>query len=99
MKLSRIAILSLAAAMFVGLTGMLGDSMHPALPNPQWRAERAHRRSAPQARYITEFAGELVLVGVVAALGRVVLRLRLSPASRREGQPILLDLHRARSDC
>jgi hypothetical protein len=91
----RIALLSLAAAAFVGLTGMFGRSVRLALPNPGWQAERAHRQSAPQGRYFfTEFGGEFILLAVCAAVGRVVLRLRLSPASRSEGQPILLDLHR-----
>jgi hypothetical protein len=95
--LSRIALLSLAAAAFAGLTEILGGSVRTALPNPGWQAERAHRQSAPQVRYFfTEFAGELVLVAVFAAVGRIVLRLRLSPVSRSEGQPILLDLRTPR---
>jgi len=92
--LSRIALISLAAAAFVGLTVIIFGSGHPVLPSPGWRAERGHRQSAPQRRYFfTEFAGEFVLVAVFAAMGRVIFRLRLSPASRNEGQPILLNLN------
>jgi hypothetical protein len=95
--LSRIVLLSLAAAAFVGLTGMYGRSVRTVLPNPGWQAERAHRQSAPQVRYFfTEFGGELILMAVFAAVGRIIFRLRLSPPSRSEGQPTLLDLRTPR---
>jgi hypothetical protein len=41
-----------------------------------------------------ELIGEGVVFAVYAVAGRIVLRLRLSPASRSEGRPILLGLHR-----
>ena len=91
--ISRIALLSLAAAAFVGLTGIFGGSVRPPLPNPGWQADRRHRPSAPQVWYFTEFVGEGMVLVVFAVGGRIVLRLRLSPASRSEGQPILLRLH------
>jgi hypothetical protein len=94
--LSRLALLSLAAAAFVGLTGIYGGSVRPPLPNPRWQAERRHRPSAPHVSQFPEFVGEGVVLALYAVAGRIVFRLRLSPASRSEGQPILLDLHRER---
>src|SRR6187399_2841246 len=46
--LSRLALLSLAAAIFVGLTGMYGGSVHPSVPTLIGQAAREHRLSAPQ---------------------------------------------------
>jgi hypothetical protein len=62
------------------------------LPSPQWRAGRGHRASAPEVAKFPELVGEGIVLAIFAVGGRVVLRLRLSPASRSEGQPILLDL-------
>lgn len=91
--LSRLALLSLAAAAFAALTESYGNSLHRPLPNPQWWTVRLQRPSAPQLRRFPEFVGEAVEFIVVAVVGRTVLRLRLSPPPRREEQPILLDLH------
>jgi len=92
--LSRLALLSLAAAAFVGLTGIYGDSVRPPVPNPHSQAARRYRPSAPQVGRFPEFVGEGMLLAFFAVVGRIALRLRLSPVSRSEGQPILLDLHR-----
>ena len=94
--LSRIALLSLAAAAFVGLTGIYGNSAQPPLPSPRWQAAHEHRPSAPQIDYFLEFVAEGMVVAVYAVAGRIVFRLRLSSVSRSKGQPILLDLHRER---
>ena len=91
--LSRLAVLSLVATAFAGLTGIYGGSVRFPLPDPQWRAGRDHRLSAPEVRLFPEFVGEGMIVAVFAVGGRIVFRLRLSPPSRREGQPILLGLH------
>ncbi|GEM_PF-6510934 len=90
--LLRTAILSLAAAAFVWLTGIFGDSRQISAPNRGWQAERAHRASTPRVAKFAEFLGAGVIVAVVAAIGRIIFRLRLSPAPRNAGQPILLDL-------
>ena len=92
---SRVAALSLAAAAFVGLTGIYGGSVRPPLPDPSSQAERRHRQSAPQVSKFPEFVGEGMLLALYAVTGRIVLRLRLSPVSRSEG-PTLLDLKRER---
>ena len=97
--LSQIALLSLAAAGFVKLTAIFSDSVRPPLPNPLWQAERRHRPSPPQVRYVSEFFGEGMLLAIYGVAGRLVFRLRLSPVSRAKEQPILLDLHRRRQDC
>lgn len=90
--LSRLALLLLAAAIFAGLTEIYGGSVRLPLPDPQWRAAREHRASAPEMGGFPEFVGECMLPTIFALAGRIVLRLRLSPASRSEGQPILLGL-------
>jgi hypothetical protein len=91
--LSRLALLSLAAAAFVGLTAIYGGSVRLPLPNPHWTAVRGHRPSTPEASQFPEFAASGIVLAIFAVGGRVVLRLRLSPVSRSKGQPILLDLH------
>lgn len=91
--LSRLALLSLAAAAFVVLTGIYGGSVRLPLPNPGSKAERQHRPSAPHLSEFPELIGEGILLIFYAVAGRIVLRLRLSPPSRSEGQPILLGLH------
>jgi hypothetical protein len=96
--LSRLAILALAAAALVGLTGIYGGSRPPALPSANWQAERQHRPSAPQASDIQDVVGNCVVLAVFAFAGRVIFRLRLSPVSRSrsERQLIVLDLQRKR---
>ena len=60
--LSRLALLSLIAAAFAGLTGIYGGSVQSPLPDPQWRAGRDHRPSAPEVRLFPEFVGEGIIV-------------------------------------
>lgn len=91
--LSHLALLSLAAAAFAVFTGIYGGSVRTPLPDPQWRAGRRHRPSAPELRKFPELVGEGMVLAIYAVAGRIVLRLRLSPASRSDGQPILLGLH------
>jgi hypothetical protein len=94
--LSQIALISLAAAAFVGLTGIYGDSRRPAFPSASWQAERGHRPSAPQVRYFPDVIGDGIVLAIFAFAGRIIFRLRLSPVSRNEGQLKLLDLDRKR---
>ena len=91
--LLRLALLSLAAASLAALTGIYGGSIRPPLPNLQWRVARRHRPAAPEVGKFPEFVGEFVILAVFGVGGRIVFRLRLSPKSRSEGQPILLGLH------
>ena len=92
--LLRLALLSLAAGMFVGLTGLYGGSVRLSLPNAHSQAERRHRRSAPEFWKFDEFFAAAGMVALWDLAGRIMLRLRLSPAPRNEGQPILLGLPR-----
>ena len=92
--LSRLALLSLAAAVFVGLTGMYGGSVRPPVPSLIWQATREHRPAAPQVGQFPEFLGGVSQLALYALAGRVIFRLRLSSVSRSEERPILLGLRR-----
>jgi hypothetical protein len=94
--LSRVALLSLMAAAFAVLTRLYGDSVRPVLPDQQWRTERAHRPSAPEVSRFPEVIGEGLIVAIYAVLGRIVFRLRLSPASRGAGDLLLLRFQQER---
>ena len=94
---TRLALLSLAAAAFVGLTGIYGDSVRLPVPGPRWQEIRQHRRSAPDVSRFPGFVAAGVESALFALAGRKIFRLRLSRASRSEGQPILLNLHRERT--
>ncbi|MBV8831860.1 MAG: hypothetical protein JO108_21840 [Acidobacteriaceae bacterium] len=91
----RIAFISLACAAFVALTQTYAHSVRVPLPDPGWRGERAHRPSAPELGKFPELVGESLVIATYAVAGRIVLRLRLSPVSRGEGEPILLGLDKA----
>jgi hypothetical protein len=90
--LGRIGFIALVAAAFVALTQAYGGSIQVPLPDPGWRGERGHRPSAPDFGKFPELVGEGLVVAIYAVAGRIVLRLRLSPASRNEGQLISLGL-------
>ena len=92
--LARIALLSLAAAVFVGLTAIYAGSMRPRSVDPRRQAARRHRPSEPQASRLPSFIGEGMLLALIAVAGRIVFRLRLSPEPRSEEGVISLDLHR-----
>jgi hypothetical protein len=91
--LSRIALLSLPAAVFAGLTAIYGDAAPPPLPNPYWQAERRHRAPAPQVDKFPEFVAEGMVITIYAVGGRLLLRLRLSRVPYTRGKPIGLNLH------
>jgi len=90
---SRLILLSLVAAAFTALTAIYGGLVHSPLPNPHSRAMRQHRPAAPELGGFPVFVAEFAVVAIFGVGGRIVLRLRLSPASRSEGQLILLGLH------
>jgi hypothetical protein len=90
---SRLALLSLVAAGFVLLTSVYGGPVRsPRLPEPEWLGELQRLPSWPQVGYLYELIGGFMVVAVCAVAGRIVFRLRLSPASRSKGQMVLLDL-------
>ena len=94
----RLAVLLLAAAAFAGLTWFYGGLARPLPANPGWRTERSHRPSTPGPSRFPEFVGEVMVVAIVAAVGRLAFRLGLSPASRSERKAILLDLGQERRE-
>jgi hypothetical protein len=96
--LSRLILLSLAAAAFAGLTEFYGSSVPPSLPYLRYREMHGHRPASPRGSQFLEFVRAGVEFAVFAVGGRIALRLRLSPTSRSEGQPILLGLNPARQD-
>ena len=92
--LARIALLSLAACVFIELTVMYAGSLRPPFQNPRARAIRRHRPSEPQVSRFPSFLGEGMLLALMAVTGRIVFRLRLSPALRSEEGATWLDLER-----
>ena len=92
--LARLAVLSLAAAAFVGLTGIYGSSARPPLPPPEYQEARRHPASAPHVWEFPDFVGVGVGLAIFAVGGRLVFRLRLNPVSSSEERVILLDLSR-----
>ena len=94
--LSRIAVIGMVAAVFVGLTQLYGSSSRIVLPGASWQVERQHRPPAPQVGYFADVIADTVVLAIFAFAGRIVFRLRLSPASRSEGQLTLLDLAQKR---
>jgi len=94
--LSRLALLSLAAAAFAGLTRIYAGSVRPPVPDPNFQVERLHRPSAPQLSRFPGFVAAGMVVALFALAGRIIFRLRLSSVSRRDGRPILLNLHQER---
>jgi len=91
---SRLILLSLVAAALAALTAIYGGSVQSRLPNSHSREMRMHRPAAPQLDGLPVFVAQFAVVAIFGVGGRIVLRLRLSPASPSEGQPILLGLHR-----
>ena len=92
--LLRIALIALAAAALVGLTGIYGDLRRPGLPSAGWQAERGHRPGAPQVGYFPDVIGDGSVLAIFAFAGRILFRLRLSPVSRSEAPLTLLGLDR-----
>ena len=92
--LARLAVLSLAAVVFIGFIQMYAGSMRPPFGDARRQAVRRNRPSEPQAGRVPSLVGEIMLLALIAVAGRVVFRLRLSAASRREDPVILLELGR-----
>lgn len=101
---SRIAILLVVAAVFVKLTAMYGNSARilpyprfpfsPYTPSALEQVEMRHQPAAPDVGYVTDFVGWGIWLAICGVIGRKGFRLRLNPARRGAGQPILLGLHR-----
>jgi hypothetical protein len=89
----RIALISLTAAVFVGLTAIYGDSVRPPLPYPRFQAAHRHPPPTPNLGEFAELIASGIALTLFAAGGRIALRLRLNPASPSEERAILLGLH------
>ena len=89
--LSRLTLLLLVAAAFVGLTWIYASYAYFPLPSARWREGRDHRPSAPKLAKFDDFLAAVVTLAFFTGVGRIALRLRLSPPPRRE-EPISLDL-------
>jgi hypothetical protein len=89
---SRLALLTLAAAAFAGLTGIYGSSVQVAAPSPRYREAHQHLPPAPQGSQFLEFLRAGLELAVFAVGGRLGLRLRLSSAPPGNGQPVVLGL-------
>ena len=75
---ARIVMLAVAAAVFIGLTGIWASAIES-----HERSERRLRRVVRRARWpqlcrASSFAGELVIFAAIAVGGRMILRLRLT---------------------
>ena len=95
--LARLVLLLVAAAVFIGLTQFYAGSLRADSVNAYRRALRRHRPSEPQLSRFPSFLGAGMLFALIAVAGRLVFRLRLSPASENEDRVILLDLYRGPS--
>jgi hypothetical protein len=74
--LARIAKIGLAAAIVCALTGVYAETMPRRHPYGQEK-DRTIRPSAPDLSRLPNAMGQIVLVGLIAVGGRVILRLRL----------------------
>lgn len=92
---SRLILLSLAAALFTLLTSIYARSVRTPTPTPRWSL---HRTLAPRITQIPEFFGEALLIAACTMAGRFVFRLRLSSHPPRQGQRIHPSQHRKPQD-
>jgi len=90
--LLRLALVSLAAGVFIGLTEIWAGFMQPPVVSSRLQAARLHRPSGPQVSQFPEFIGEGMGLALLVAVGRIVFRLRLSGVSRREERLTSLNL-------
>ena len=70
---ARLAMIALAAVLFIGLITLYSHSFGP----PSAR-ERERRNAEPQFKAMPTFLRQYLLFGLIALAGRKILRLRLS---------------------
>jgi hypothetical protein len=76
--LARIAMIAVAAAVFMGLTAAYVRYSPPPPPHRRRFEEYRRRRpSGPAMRDLPSFLGEFLLVGGIALVGRKVLQVKL----------------------
>lgn len=77
--LGRIAMIALAAAVFIGLTALYVDTLRPPARYPRFeQRERRRRPREPRLSAVSKFLVECGIFVLIAVAGRKVLRLRLS---------------------
>jgi len=84
---ARIAMLMVAAAVFIGLTGIWANAIESRERSERRFGREVRRARWPQLRRLYSFAGDLVILAAIAAGGRLILRLRLTEraAGKRSG--------------
>ena len=90
--LLRLAVVSLAAGVFVMLTASFGNSVQAPPRDLLGEITREHRPPWPDFSDSITILGEGVVLIMYALVGRIVLRLRLSPSPRNEEQLVRLKL-------
>lgn len=76
--LARMALIAMAAALFMGLTGIYAHSLRQRSVT-----QRLKRRGrGPQFRALPTFARQCAVFALIALAGRKVLRLRLTDRSQ-----------------
>lgn len=83
--LSRLAVLLIVAATFVGWRVIFGIFMHFMLTSVRWRVvlQASWPPSAPRVAYFPDFVYRAGLLALFCLAGRLVFRLRLNPVPRR----------------
>jgi hypothetical protein len=76
--LTRVAMIAVAAAVFVGLTWIYAGWIREPAPNPKRVLRERHRDAGARLAVFPKFVGQVGLVGLIALAGRKVLRVRLT---------------------
>ena len=92
--LSRLALLSLAAAAIAGLTWFCGGFVRVTPPGARYQEYHRYPPRAPRGSEYPGLIRAVLEVALFAVGGRLALRMRLAPVPSSERQPILLDLNR-----
>jgi hypothetical protein len=97
-QVARLALICLAAALFIGVTETYVAFTPPPVVNSRLPPRRIDRPSEPQISRLPAFIGEGLGIALLVAVGRIVFRLRLSSGSRSDERLTSLSLRRANPD-
>ena len=75
--IARIVVLSIAAAMFIALSGIWARSIHPNFRNEREMNRTVRRKRGPELFRLTSFVTDIVIIGLIAFGGRKILRIGL----------------------
>ncbi|HLW77450.1 MAG TPA: hypothetical protein VKS01_10700 [Bryobacteraceae bacterium] len=76
--IGRTILLSMAAAMFIALAGAWARSIQPDFRNEREASRIVRRKLEPQLVRTPSFVVDLILIGLIAVGGRMILGLRLT---------------------